>query len=205
MYVPCSPVFDKAPLYVLRPKQSSLISSKNVICVYMLKVATNLSFMIQIWTAILHSYGIYEMFPIYVNSVISYITKTCLYYFDPLKPHIYIVKLGFTGVYIIFLISAQNIDSGYSLEPPRRGGSNEYPQSMFWAEIRKISEFLSEIFHFLMVKFSVYLNRRVFVMSVSNGLYGLANWYAGVERPYHIPANSCLQGIYFQMFLSNTD
>ena len=51
--------------------------------------------------------------------------------FDPLKPHFYIVKLGFTGVYIIFLISAQNIDCGYSLEPPRRGGSNEYPQSMF--------------------------------------------------------------------------
>ena len=47
------------------------------------------------------------------------ITKTCLYNFDPLKPHFYIVKLGFTGVYIIFLISAQNIDCGYSLEPPR--------------------------------------------------------------------------------------
>ena len=35
------------------------------------------------------------------------ITKTCLYNFDPLKPQFYIVKLGFTGVYIIFLISAQ--------------------------------------------------------------------------------------------------
>ena len=31
----------------------------------------------------------------------------------------------------IFHISAQNIDCGYSLEPPRGGGSNEYPQSMF--------------------------------------------------------------------------
>ena len=29
------------------------------------------------------------------------ITKTYLYNFDPLKPHFYIVKLGFTGVYII--------------------------------------------------------------------------------------------------------
>ena len=38
----------------------------------------------------------------------------------------------------IFHISAQNIDCVYSLEPSRRGGSNEYPQSMFWAEIRKI-------------------------------------------------------------------
>ena len=28
-------------------------------------------------------------------------------------------------------ISAQNTDCGYSLEPPQRGGSNEYPQSMF--------------------------------------------------------------------------
>ena len=36
-----------------------------------------------------------------------YITKTYLYNFDPLKPHFYIVQLGFTGVYIIFLISAQ--------------------------------------------------------------------------------------------------
>ena len=68
---------------------------------------------------------------------VHHITKTYLYNFDPLKPHFYIVKLGFTGVYVIFLISAQNIDCGYSLEPPHRGGSNEYPQSMFWAEIRK--------------------------------------------------------------------
>ena len=33
-----------------------------------------------------------------------FITKTSLYNFDPFKPHFYIVKLGFTGVYIIFLI-----------------------------------------------------------------------------------------------------
>ena len=38
----------------------------------------------------------------------------------------------------IFHISAQNIDCGYSLEPPHRGGSNEYPQSVFLAEIKKI-------------------------------------------------------------------
>ena len=66
---------------------------------------------------------------------IRYITKTCLYNFDPLKPHFYIVKLGFSGVYIIFLISAQKINCEYSLELPQRGGSNEYPQSMFRAEI----------------------------------------------------------------------
>ena len=39
----------------------------------------------------------------------------------------------------IFHISAQNIDCGYSLEPPRRGGSNEYPQSMFLSKNKKNS------------------------------------------------------------------
>ena len=38
----------------------------------------------------------------------------------------------------LFHDSAENIDCEYSLEPPRRGGSNEYSQSMFSAEIRKI-------------------------------------------------------------------
>ena len=38
----------------------------------------------------------------------------------------------------IFDMFAQNIDCGYTLEPPRRGGSNEYPQSMFWIKNKKI-------------------------------------------------------------------
>ena len=53
------------------------------------------------------------------------------YNFDPLKSHFY----------IIFLISVEKkIDymHGYSLELPHWGGSNKYPQSMFWAEIRKL-------------------------------------------------------------------
>ena len=59
----------------------------------------------------------------------------------------------------------RNIDCGYSLVPPCRSRSNEYPQSMFWAEIWKKSEFLSENFQILVVKFSIYLNYRlVFVM-----------------------------------------
>ena len=37
----------------------------------------------------------------------------------------------------IFLISALNIDCGHLLEPPRRGGSNEYPQSMFLGRNKK--------------------------------------------------------------------
>ena len=58
-----------------------------------------------------------------------------------LKPHFYIVKLGFTGLYIFFLFLLKNIDCGYSLEPPRQGASNKYLQSMFWAEIWKNHNF----------------------------------------------------------------
>ena len=47
---------------------------------------------------------------------------------DILKPHFYIVKLGFTGVYIIFLISAQKHRLWVLNRIPC---SNEYPQSMF--------------------------------------------------------------------------
>ena len=37
----------------------------------------------------------------------------------------------------IFHISAQNIDCGYSLEPPRRGSSIGTHNLYFWAEIKK--------------------------------------------------------------------
>ena len=37
----------------------------------------------------------------------------------------------------IIHISSQNIDCEYSLEPPRRGGSNEYPESMFFKQTKK--------------------------------------------------------------------
>ena len=68
---------------------------------------------------------------------------------------------------LLFLFLLKNIDCGFSLEVPHRGSSNKYPQSIFWAEIWKISEFfffLSENFQFLEVKFSIYFNRHVFVM-----------------------------------------
>ena len=67
--------------------------------------------------------------------------------FKPLRKHAYsnILKISpaktenFSDKKLwYFHISTQNIDCGYSLEPPRWGGSNEYPQSIFWAEIRKI-------------------------------------------------------------------
>ena len=82
-----------------------------------------------------------------LNTVDVALRKHAYVILTPQTPLLY-EKLGFTGVYIIFLISAKNIDCGYSLEPPRWRCSNEYPQSMFWAEIWKVSEFLSENFHF---------------------------------------------------------
>ena len=108
---------------------------------------------------IFHAYKICIIVSFYIllfYSIASCITKPCLYNFDPLKPHFYIAKLGFAGVCIIFLISAQNIDCGYSLEPPHRGGSNEYPQSIFEQIFEKYPNFLSENFHFFVVIFSVF-------------------------------------------------
>ena len=52
--------------------------------------------------------------------------------FSPVKIEIFIRKM-----LIFFLFLLQNIDCGYTLEPPRRGGSNEYPQSMFWSKNKK--------------------------------------------------------------------
>ena len=47
------------------------------------------------------------------------------------------------GIHIIFfLFLHENIYFGYSLEAPRRGGSNEYPQHMFlWRNKKDISMF----------------------------------------------------------------
>ena len=103
---------------------------------------------------------------LFFSTLFLCITKICLCNVDPLKPNFHIVKLRFTGVYIIFLFLLKNIDYGYSLEPPRRGGSNGYPQSMFLSRhMKNIRIFVSEDFQFLEVKVSIYLNRRVFVMA----------------------------------------
>ena len=58
----------------------------------------------------------------------------------------------------IFLISAQNINFGYSLEPPRRGrgGSNEYPQSMFLSRNKKNNVYPCKLqFYYIKVGFNV--------------------------------------------------
>ena len=84
----------------------------------------------------------------YIYVFVSGITKTYLCDFDPLRPDFYIVKLGLQGYTLFFLFLLKNIDCEYSLEPPRRGGSNEYPKSMFWAGMWKYQNFLSENIQF---------------------------------------------------------
>ena len=90
---------------------------------------------------------------------LALITKTCLYNFDPLKPHFYIVKLGFTGVYI-FHISAQK----HRLWVLVRTASPVPTIYVLSRNMKNIIFFLSENFQFLEVNFSIYLNWRVFVM-----------------------------------------
>ena len=54
----------------------------------------------------------------------------------------------------IFLISVQNIVCGCSLEPPLRGGSNEYPQSMFFSRNRKNNVYpCKPQFYYIKVRF----------------------------------------------------
>ena len=56
----------------------------------------------------------------------------------------------------IFHNSALNIDCGYSLEPPRRGGSNEYPQSIFFSRNKKKNVYPSKTqFYYIKVGFEL--------------------------------------------------
>ena len=49
----------------------------------------------------------------------------------PLNPTFIKLNWSLDGYTLFSLFLLENIDCGYPLEPPRRGSSNEYPQSMF--------------------------------------------------------------------------
>ena len=96
--------------------------------------------------------------------------------FTPVTP-----TLGFAGVYLFFLFLLQNIDCGYSLEPPRRG--------------RFLSKNKKNIKNFLM-KFSIFkadknhciLHGHVFVMLGSQGMF-IIQASSGVCHPLTIVKN----------------
>ena len=100
----------------------------------------------------------------YCSSSHLLITKTCLFKFIEnftTKNENFQIKIS-----DIFHISAQNIDCGYSLEPPRRGSSNKYPQSMLLSRNKKNNVYpCKPQFYYIKVGFEgskVY--RYVFVM-----------------------------------------
>ena len=73
-------------------------------------------------------------------------------------------KTGIYRVCIIFFISAQKHRLWVLVRTASAGRFSRVPQSVFLAEIWKILESLSENFQFMVVTFSIYLNRRAFVM-----------------------------------------
>ena len=74
------------------------------------------------------------------------IRKTCPCNEYPLKPHFYIVKLGFVGVYLFLLFLVQNIDCGYSSHV-----------HCFEQKYKKYPIFSGEVFNFLQLKKSLYI------------------------------------------------
>ena len=75
------------------------------------------------------------------------------------------IFIRFFYIYI-FLIFAQNIDCGYTLEPPRRGGSNEYVQSMFWSKNKKklVYPCIPQFYYIKEGYEGVYISRTCFLM-----------------------------------------
>ena len=69
-------------------------------------------------------------------------------------------------IFFLYFCSKQNIDCGYSLEPPRRGGSNEYPESMFLSRNKKNNVYTCkpQFYYIKMGLRGSKLYRRVFVI-----------------------------------------
>ena len=78
---------------------------------------------------------------------------------------------------------------------------------MLWADIWKITEFFTWKFSFLVVKFSVYLDRCVFVMCRMNTIDNLVDQCLNFSLPYYLLSfSTCkwyisvLQTSYFELF-----
>ena len=67
-----------------------------------------------------------------------YITKTCLCNIERFFFSIFTKRKFHWKKFDTFYYFAENIDCGNMLELSRRGGFNEYPQSMFGSKIRGI-------------------------------------------------------------------
>ena len=100
------------------------------------------------------------------------ITKTCLFKYTE---NFTIKKWKFSDKNSDkFHISAQNIHCWYSLEPPRRGGSNEYPQSMFLSRNKKNNVYHYKPQYYCKKKWGLRgsnLYRHVFVMQKEENVW----------------------------------
>ena len=78
---------------------------------------------------IVHVFWLFSVqYDVYVCVALeSIITNTCPCH----------IQIFFKNVFILFLLLLKTIDCGYTLEPPHRGGSNAYLQSMFWSNNKK--------------------------------------------------------------------
>ena len=64
------------------------------------------------------------------------------------------MKIFRQKILIVFHIFIQNLDCGYTLEPPKRGGSNEYPQFMFLSRNKKNNVYpCKPLFYYIKVGF----------------------------------------------------
>ena len=85
----------------------------------------------------------------------------------------------------------------YSLEPPRRGGSYEYPQIPEFLSVKKKT--------FLGIEYSVYSNRFVFVMLIMAGSE-IVTFDWDNHKPYSLSHNICFMSYFlytdYHFFLS---
>ena len=113
---------------------------------------------------LLNSNEMFTSVRLWKNNFVSTSRKHTYIILTLLKPHFYIVKLEFTGVYIIFLISA--VFSIFLFSYFGEAVLTSTHNLCFEQKYEKYHIFLSENFSFFGgKKISVHLNRRVFVMS----------------------------------------
>ena len=79
---------------------------------------------------------------------VNHIRKTCPCNVYPIEPHFYIAKLGYAGVYLFFFFLLQNMDCGYSLEPPRRTALRVPTIYVLGKNKKNIETFILKIFNF---------------------------------------------------------
>ena len=81
---------------------------------------------------------------VFVFCMICWIQGNYAFHFENLPIFLVVTMKIFSRKILFFILFffflyffLQNIHRGYMLEPPRQGGSNEYPQSMFISKNKK--------------------------------------------------------------------